>query len=91
MKEIKILLTVYRMQGLQPNAVLEWLYLGTKYNAFNREWRKQVDVDYVLNVVGGAVEDDNRFVIVPLCDYGRTNLAHKLPKCFKFLGNFSMG
>ena len=70
-----------------PTQILPWLYLGSKREAHNKSLLQELGITAILNVVGGACSDDPWVKLVPICDYGRSDLNAKFSSCFKFLGN----
>eukprot|EP01088_Endostelium_zonatum_P013509 TRINITY_DN28139_c0_g1_i1.p1 TRINITY_DN28139_c0_g1~~TRINITY_DN28139_c0_g1_i1.p1 ORF type:complete len:200 (-),score=34.83 TRINITY_DN28139_c0_g1_i1:183-782(-) len=68
-----------------PVQILDWLYLGSEHHAFDVDQLKELQIDYILNVYRGNIENDEKVLVVPLCDYGGSSLKNQLPKCFDFL------
>lgn len=71
-----------------PNQVLDFLYIGGQYDAFEKKI-EPLGIRYILNVAGGSVQTKQGFkkLIIPIDDFGRDILNSKniLGRCFTFI------
>jgi len=76
------------LRSVPPSQVLDYLYCGNLYNAYNKKQLGELKIEYILSLRserGRINEKDYRYLHCPLDDFGQSDLSKIWMECFDFI------
>jgi protein-tyrosine phosphatase len=74
------------LRSLPPTKVLEHLYCGNLYNAFNKKQLNELNIECILNLRSEISRNPlDHYLHCPLDDFGKTNLDEIFSTCLNFI------